>query len=204
MKIHSENGWDEAIRNLEELNRHYVAVGFFGEEKDRILMIAHVNEYGATIVPKNGNWLTLPTKNTPRKADGSAVPAREIPGIFRPKGKNVLCTSDKKGGLTIMYVLVKKVRIPSRPFMRSTLVNNISKYQEMVFKCVDEIIRGSWSWKEALKWVGETCVTDMQDSITTWTTPPNSALTVSRKGIDDPLVDTGAMRASVTYKIMEG
>lgn len=204
MRIESENGWDRVIHNFEELNRHYVAVGFFGGEKDRILMIAHVNEYGAIITPKKGQWLTLPTKDTPRRADGSAVPAREIPGLFKPKGKHVLCVSDGKGSLTVMYVLVKKVHIPARPFMRSTLNNNLSKYQQMVFKCLDKIMAGHWDWHEALKWIGETCVTDMQDSITNWTTPPNAPLTVSRKGVGDPLVDTGSMRNAVTFKIMEG
>ena len=44
-------------------------------------------------------------------------------------------------------------------------------------------------------------VNHMKSVIDEWTTPPNSAATIQRKGKDDPLVDTGKMRDSVEYRI---
>lgn len=202
-KRYSVNGWPDVIEQFKQLNRHYLAIGFFGDQGSRILMIAHVNEYGATIFPKNGQWLTIPTKDTPKGSDGTPKPAKEIPGLFRPKGKNVLCIS-RGGELIIMYYLVKKVTIPSRPFMRTTLSNNLRSYQKMVLEGIDHITFDGWGWKTMLDWLGEQCINDMKHSINVWSEPSNAPATIDIKGKNDPLIYTGSMRNKVTYRIMEG
>ena len=42
---------------------------------------------------------------------------------------------------------------------------------------------------------------EIQDSITSLKEPPNNPATIARKGSDNPLVDTGFMRHSVTWQV---
>lgn len=39
-------------------------------------------------------------------------------------------------------------------------------------------------------------ITDLRD-------PPNAPYTIEKKGSDNPLIDTGSMRSSVTYKVTD-
>ncbi len=41
----------------------------------------------------------------------------------------------------------------------------------------------------------------VQTYMTELKTPPNSAYTIEQKGSSNPLIDTGALRASITWKI---
>lgn len=42
---------------------------------------------------------------------------------------------------------------------------------------------------------------DIQSEITSLRSPPNSAVTIARKGSSNPLIDTGAMRQAVTWVV---
>lgn len=44
----------------------------------------------------------------------------------------------------------------------------------------------------------------VQQYITDLRTPPNAPSTIAQKGSDNPLIDNGAMRASVTYVVQSG
>lgn len=201
-RLVSSNGWDRVIAELESLNHKYVAIGFFGEDNDRLLTIVRANEFGCTIVPKSGQWLTIPTKDTPMGSDGLPMPAKEIPGLFKPKGKKILAVSDG-GKLTVMYYLVKKVTIPARPFIRTTVADNFTKYQQMVRQGIDHIAFDGWSADDMLNWIGARAAHDLMRTITGWKRPANAPATIARKGSTHPLEDTGAMRRSVTWKVME-
>lgn len=42
---------------------------------------------------------------------------------------------------------------------------------------------------------------DIQMEITALSSPPNTPSTIARKGSSNPLIDTGAMRGAVTWKL---
>ena len=42
---------------------------------------------------------------------------------------------------------------------------------------------------------------DIVESITQLDTPPNTPKTIARKGSSNPLIDTGFLRANVTFKV---
>lgn len=67
MRIEGEHpDFEKIAKEFDTLNRYQVAVGFFGDQDAKLLTIVRANEYGATIVPKNGKYLMVPYK----KEDG--------------------------------------------------------------------------------------------------------------------------------------
>ncbi|CAM3083760.1 hypothetical protein SAMN04487792_1554 [Lactobacillus bombicola] len=196
------NNWPRVIRQLESLNKHAVAIGFFGEKNSQLLTIVRANEYGAHIVPKKGQWLTIPTENVPIGSDGAPKSAKEIPGLFKPKGKNVLAFSNNDGTLTVMYYLVKEVNIPSRPFIRLALIENTEKYKHMIEQGIEDITFNGSNAIKVLTKLGVTAVADIRKSSITLSKPANAPATIARKKSSNPLVDTGNLQRSITYRII--
>lgn len=89
-------------------------------------------------------------------------------------------------------------RIPPRPFFRGAIFNNSDKWGDLAlkfFKRADS--------ETALGMLGESIRGDIIRSIDKTNTPPNSPVTIARKGSSKPLVDTGLLRASVTFQLRE-
>lgn len=98
--------------------------------------------------------------------------------------------------------------IPERPFMRNAMRSNDGKYQSFLKKAaktiIDAAINGSSpaaAKRQALRQLGIIAQGDIQSEITALRSPPNSQVTIARKGSSNPLIDTGRMRQSVTYKL---
>lgn len=91
--------------------------------------------------------------------------------------------------------------IPERPFMRNAARNNAAKYLQIAGSQVEAILTGKVGLRGFLGKLGEVAKTDIQKEITALTSPPNSPVTIALKGSSKPLIDTGEMRQSVTYKV---
>ena len=89
---------------------------------------------------------------------------------------------------------------PSRPFFRDTIANKKSEWSLLATKA----IRAGYSIEHMLGVVGLQMQTDIQFSIMTWTTPPNAAYTVAKKGFDAPLRNTMLMHDSIKYELKDG
>lgn len=186
-------------REMAELNHLQLQVGIFGEDGSFMQMIASANEYGADIEPKNGKWLTIPTKNAPKGAK-----ARDIEGLFRPKDKNILAVSDGKGGLIPMFYLVKKVHIPERSFIRSTFDENVDDWVEYL---VDQVInlgmgKSGITARKIMESLGNRIQRSIVQKIRSIESPANSPVTIARKGSNSPLEDTGHLIDAVRYKVV--
>lgn len=198
------NRWPEIFEQFDKLNQMYVAIGFFSDDEDaQLLTIVRANEYGAHIKPIHGEWLTIPTKDTPLGSDGGPMPARQIPNLFRPKGKSILAVPDGDS-LKVMYFLVKEVNIPARPFIRTAMDDNRDKYKGLMLQGINAIIGGRKTAKQVLEILGNTAVSDIRKQMVKWSDPPNAGATVERKGTNNPLVDKGILSRAVTYKVLEG
>ncbi|MEW2893276.1 hypothetical protein AB1A55_16010, partial [Lactiplantibacillus plantarum] len=137
MKVTDDfSGMDHMQQELDKLNSQSLQIGIFGEDDSFMAMIAGVNEFGATIRPKK-QYLTIPTK----EANGRS--ARDIPGLFKPKGKKILAISDGNKGLKVMFYLVKEVNISERSFLRSTFDEKEGEWQEFFANQIDSLISGS-------------------------------------------------------------
>lgn len=88
-------------------------------------------------------------------------------------------------------------KIPPRPFFRNAINDNSTKWVNFLKSNLtnDKGINDSFSL------TGEMIRSDIVKSINKTTTPPNTNLTIYKKGSSHPLIDTGFMRASVTFEI---
>lgn len=98
--------------------------------------------------------------------------------------------------------------VPERPFMQNAMRGNRSKYKAGMKAAAKAIIRAAASGADAgraklqaLRKLGTDAQGDIQEEITSLRSPPNSPVTIELKGSSNPLIDSGEMRNSVTYKI---
>ena len=91
--------------------------------------------------------------------------------------------------------------IPERPFMRNAMRNNKTKYRAALRTSASKILLGTTSLTTVLNKLGSLAQGDIQDEITSLRSPPNAALTIALKGSSNPLINTGAMRAAVTWML---
>lgn len=92
--------------------------------------------------------------------------------------------------------------IPERPFMRNAMRQNQIKYVSIMRSLAKNMIEGGGgSIKTILAKLGALAAGDIQGEIRALTSPPNSPVTIALKGSSKPLIDTGEMLQSVTWKI---
>ena len=196
MKVTNDFSGMKRIENeLEKLNKKSLQIGIFGEDDSFMAMIAGVNEFGATIRPKK-QYLTIPTP------EAKGRKARDIPGLFKPKGKKILAVSDGNKGLKVMFYLVKEVNIPERSFLRSTFDEKEGEWQEFFANQIDSLISGSATANSIYSQLGARIASDIQKKIKETSRPSNAAATVANKGTNNPLINTGRLRQSVTWKVV--
>ncbi len=111
-------------------------------------------------------------------------------------------------GKTTNFVISKAIwnefgtrRIPERPFFRRALRANRGKYVKLLAARAKEVIEGRTTTDKALNQLGLLAVGDIQHEITVLNHPPNAPATIKAKGSSKPLIDTGEMRQSVTYRV---
>lgn len=96
--------------------------------------------------------------------------------------------------------------IPERPALRNAFRANRSRYQHAMKAEMRGIIRAIAAGHRVdpdgiLSRLGIMAVGHVQDEITSLRSPPNSPVTIALKGSSNPLIDSGAMRAAVTYRV---
>ncbi|KAA0970813.1 hypothetical protein FPY71_10075 [Aureimonas fodinaquatilis] len=91
--------------------------------------------------------------------------------------------------------------IPERPFLRNAMRANQNRYREAMRHAAYELLHGGTSLHAILARLGGMAQGDIQSEITSLSSPPNSPVTVKLKGSSNPLIDTGAMRQGVTWKV---
>ena len=91
-------------------------------------------------------------------------------------------------------------KIPPRPFFRDTIKQNKEKWVELAAKS----IRAGYTVEHMLGLVGSQMMTDVVYTATQWTSPPNAAYTIAKKGFNKPLTDTGMMIAAIKHEVVDG
>lgn len=85
--------------------------------------------------------------------------------------------------------------------MRNSVKGNSGKYKSFLKAHAAQILKGQMSLGMALSRLGILASNDIKREIDATLSPPNSPVTIARKKSSHPLIDTGAMRQSVTYKV---
>ncbi|AGC35707.1 tail completion or Neck1 protein [Rhizobium phage RHEph06] len=94
--------------------------------------------------------------------------------------------------------------IPERPFMRNSVRDNRLKYRNALRVSASKLVLGETSLTIVLSKLGILASDDIRMEIDALKSPPNSPVTIERKGSSNPLIDTGAMRQAVTWAIENG
>ena len=90
---------------------------------------------------------------------------------------------------------------PERSFIRSTMDDKRPELVKLTKKLFNQMAAGKMSTERALKILGIKIKALIQRKITTLRQPPNKPRTIRAKKSSNPLIDTGTMRQSVTYKV---
>lgn len=88
-------------------------------------------------------------------------------------------------------------KIPARPWL-------IPGVESATPDVIDTIASGTEKGlpiDQIMEQVGAIAAGATQQYITDLRDPPNALYTIEKKGSDNPLIDTGSMRSSVTYKV---
>lgn len=102
--------------------------------------------------------------------------------------------------------------IPARSFLRMPLIRNaktLFEKKDILKKYVKKLILegkdADASWKEAYRDLGLEAEVIIQQAFEQsgpgW--PPNSPTTIALKGSDKPLIDTGALRKSISSRVLK-
>ena len=92
--------------------------------------------------------------------------------------------------------------VPSRPFVKQAFSGSKrDPFLRNMKKMLGMISQGNMSTLIALERIGRMGESRVKEEITHGQFAPNTAFTVNKKGSDKPLIDSGKMRAAVTYKV---
>lgn len=91
---------------------------------------------------------------------------------------------------------------PRRSFIGDYFDQNEDQIKKWSSKAVQDFIAGKKTREQALNYVGSMIVGGIQARIAAGINPPLSNETIQRKGSSVPLIDTGQLRTSITYRIV--
>ncbi len=91
--------------------------------------------------------------------------------------------------------------IPPRPFLANAMRDNRGKYRRAMMKSARDVMLGNTALPTVLNKLGIMAQGDIQAEITALQSPPNAPNTIRQKGSSNPLIDTGRMRAAVTWDV---
>lgn len=90
--------------------------------------------------------------------------------------------------------------VPERSFLRSAFNANHKDWRAMLRTLVRDVVLGRSSLKRAFDIVGARAISDVKKLIVAHIPPKLAESTVARKGSSTPLVDTGSLLNSLTWR----
>ncbi|KIL72717.1 hypothetical protein SD77_3452 [Bacillus badius] len=187
---------DRLERIFADLNSYAVEVGIFAADDSFYAMLANVHEFGITITPKNGRYLTIPVS-----PESHGKRAGDFPNLFRPHGTNVLAVPKGRNDFEVLFVLVESVTIPERSFVRSTFDEKEETWSEFLKRQLNLVLSGQISVEDMFNRMGAIAAADIQEKMAN-SSPANAGATISAKRSSNPLIDTGGLRQRVTWKVV--
>lgn len=95
----------------------------------------------------------------------------------------------------------KTIHIPERAFLRTGHDTNIDSVAKTVVKLVPDVLTGKLDEEILLREIGLTLSGKIKEYAQRLKIPPNHPFTIEQKGSGNPLVDTGEMIGSITWRI---
>ncbi len=183
---------DELNKIIKKLDAPIVLVGIHEDASDpdkgeiNMATLGAVHEFGADIDHPGGTDYGYNSKDAASKGQVR----------FLKKGAGYMVLGQTKP---------HKIKIPARPWLQPGFDIGLDGYLQIMADGIDETMSKNVSIKKSLKKVGVFAVGVVQEFMTNLKSPPNTTATVRRKkGKDNPLIDSGAMRGSINYKLSTG
>jgi phage gpG-like protein len=93
------------------------------------------------------------------------------------------------------------IRIPERSFLRATVDEYSGAIQQRATAFGRGVVLMKFTPTQAMSLLGEYVVGLIKQRIANGIAPANAPSTIARKGSSTPLIDSGQLRGSITYKI---
>lgn len=93
------------------------------------------------------------------------------------------------------------IGVPQRSFIRAWADENEAKNQDTLRKIGANILKTGGDPIQGLNRAGVRFVAEIQGRMVAGIDPENAASTIRQKGSSTPLIDTGQLKSSITYKI---
>jgi len=91
--------------------------------------------------------------------------------------------------------------IPARSFIRAWFDENKARIKDDLRKLMQSVVQGTRTKEQILELLAQRCVGEIQQRIADGIPPENAASTIAQKGSSTPLIDTGQLRSSVSYRV---
>jgi hypothetical protein len=93
------------------------------------------------------------------------------------------------------------IRIPERSFLRSGYDENIDTISKKIEEMVPDVIAADVDPKVFMDAIGMEFAGLIQKKMRDLKDPPNSQMTIERKGSSNPLIDTGRLAGSIRHEV---
>lgn len=198
-----------------------------------IITIASVNEFGATIKAKNVKNLAIPiAKKAKGKSPldfpglfflqtdsglfgcisksrkGGPPKEKSSPSNMQPKGNKPRKkpVPKKKDDIEFLFILMESVNIPERSFIRAGYDNNQAAIEAIASNAMKKIVFEGWNAETAANNIGMSIVGMIQEYMNQpFNFQGKSSITKATSNWpSNPLIETGRLRNSITYRIEGG
>lgn len=188
----------QMLKKAQALDGRKVQVGVLDGEH---AWLAGIHEYGCTITPKNGKYLTIPCNK--KAAESSARNFSDLFFLELEDGSKWLVREKGKNQLEFMYQLVTSVTIPERSFLRSGFDSCHEEVVGTVEKALSGYLVSGQHVETILKQCGKQLASQIKKYARDLKDPPKQKITVASYGggKENPLVKTGEMINGITYRI---
>lgn len=93
--------------------------------------------------------------------------------------------------------------VPQRSFIRAWFDENQDRARGAIRRLLQSVVRGDRTAEQAVELFAQWVVGQMQKRMAQGIPPALSARTIKRKGSSVPLIDTGQLRSSISYQILD-
>lgn len=94
-----------------------------------------------------------------------------------------------------------EIVIPERSFLRTGHDENADRIIKQTERALGQVVAGEMSVDDMLDLYGQQMATAIKTYIRDISTPPNHPYTIEQKGSSNPLVDSGGLVESITWKV---
>ncbi|WP_084054191.1 hypothetical protein [Desulfonispora thiosulfatigenes] len=98
----------------------------------------------------------------------------------------------------------KDIKIPERSFIRSGFEDRKKEIYKTAKKLLIRVLSLDIRTNQFFDLVGQYSVDQIQEYLTDLKEPSNHPMTISNKGSSNPLINTGKLRDSITYRVVRG